>query len=598
MTRKELIEKYLDFFKSKNHAIIPSAPVVPENDPTVLFTTAGMHPLVPYLLGQPHPLGKRIADNQKCIRTVDIGEVGDTTHHTFFEMLGNWSLGDYFKKEAIEWSFEFLTSKKWLGIPIERLAVTVFEGDKNAPRDNDSVEVWKNLGIPENRIAYLPKEDNFWGPAGQTGPCGPCSEMFYWKDISEEPPEEFDTDDPRWVEIWNDVFMEYNKDKQGNFEKLTAQNVDTGMGVERTVAILNNLEDNYLADMWWPIIEKIQKLSNKKYSNSEENKKAMRIIADHIKAAVFIIADKITPSNTEQGYVLRRLIRRAIRYGRVLEIENFTTKVAESVFEIYSDYSELEKNKNKILEELETEEKRFNQTLEKGLNKFQKITQNKKEISGKEAFLLYQSYGFPIEMTIELAKEKNISVNKKDFNEKLKEHQEKSRTAAAGRFKSGLADDSEATTRLHTAAHLLLKALQIILKDKTIEQRGSNITPERLRLDFSFPRKLTEEEIEEIEELVNTQIQNCCEVIREEMSLEEAKEKGACGIFESKYGNKVSIYTIKNPETKEEFSKEICAGPHVKNTSELAGESRNKLFKIKKQSSVGAGVRRIKAVLE
>lgn len=598
ITRKELIEKYLDFFKSKNHAIIPSAPVVPENDPTVLFTTAGMHPLVPYLLGQPHPLGKRIADNQKCIRTVDIGEVGDTTHHTFFEMLGNWSLGDYFKKEAIEWSFEFLTSKKWLGIPIERLAVTVFEGDKNAPRDNDSVEVWKNLGIPENRIAYLPKEDNFWGPAGQTGPCGPCSEMFYWKDISEEPPEEFDTDDPRWVEIWNDVFMEYNKDKQGNFEKLTAQNVDTGMGVERTVAILNNLEDNYLADMWWPIIEKIQKLSNKKYSNSEENKKAMRIIADHIKAAVFIIADKITPSNTEQGYVLRRLIRRAIRYGRVLEIENFTTKVAESVFEIYSDYSELEKNKNKILEELETEEKRFNQTLEKGLNKFQKITQNKKEISGKEAFLLYQSYGFPIEMTIELAKEKNISVNKKDFNEKLKEHQEKSRTAAAGRFKSGLADDSEATTRLHTAAHLLLKALQIILKDKTIEQRGSNITPERLRLDFSFPRKLTEEEIEEIEELVNTQIQNCCEVIREEMSLEEAKEKGACGIFESKYGNKVSIYTIKNPETKEEFSKEICAGPHVKNTSELAGESRNKLFKIKKQSSVGAGVRRIKAVLE
>ncbi len=589
ITRKQLIKKYIEFFKSKEHKEIPNASLVPENDPTVLFTTAGMHPLVPFLLGQPHPLGKRVMNVQQCIRTTDIENVGDTTHHTFFEMIGNWSFGDYFKEEAIKWSFEYGT--KVLKLKKERLAVSVFGGDKREPKvpiDEESAKIWESLGIPKERIVFLKggiyeSKENWWGPAGKTGPCGPCTEMFYWSSNKIPAPKKFDPEDERWVELWNDVIMEYVKDNQGNYNQAKQKNIDNGRGAERILSAINGFEENYLTEIWQPIIKKIEKLSGKKY---KENKKTMRIIADHIKASCFIIADGVLPSNTEQGYILRRLIRRAVRYGRELNLKNFTSKVAEPVFKIYDDYSKLEKNKKQILEELEKEEEKFNLTLEKGLNKFNKISKNKKEISGKDLFLLYQSYGFPIEMTQEIAKEKNIKINKKDFEKELKKHQELSRTASVGKFKSGLADNSEATTKLHTATHLLLESLKIILKDKNIIQKGSNITSERLRLDFSFPRKLTKEEIKEVEDLVNTQIQNSCEVIREEMSPEQARKKGACGIFDKKYGDKVSVYSIGD------FSREICAGPHVKNTCELGH------FKIKKQESSSAGVRRIKAVLE
>ena len=579
-TRKKLIKEYLDFFKSKEHKETANESLIPENDPTALFISAGMHPLVPYLLGQKNPLGKRLVSLQKCIRTGDIEEVGNTTHHTFFEMLGNWSLGDYWKKQAIEYSFEFLT--KHLKIPIVRLAVTCFAGDKNAPKDKEAENAWKSLGIPKERIVFLGKEDNWWGPAGKTGPCGPDTEMFYWKS-SKPAPEKFNPNDNNWVEIWNDVLMQYNKDEKENYNEASQKNIDTGMGVERTIAILNGLEDNYLTEIWQPIIKQIEKLSGKKYKCNE---KVMRIIADHIKASAFIIADGVLPSNTEQGYVLRRLIRRAIRYGKELSIKNFTTKVAEPVFEIYNDYPQLKKNKKIILEQFEQEEEKFNKTLEKGLRLFKKISKNKKQINSKDAFLLYQSYGFPIEITKEIAKERKIKIDEKGFEKELKKHQKLSRTASAGKFKSGLADDSEKTTKLHTATHLLLKALQIILKDKSIIQKGSNITPERLRFDFSFSRKLTKEETKEIEDLVNAQIQNSCEVLREEMSPEQARKKGACGIFNKKYGEKVSVYSIGK------FSKEICAGPHVKNTCELGH------FKIKKEESSSVGVRRIKAVLD
>jgi alanyl-tRNA synthetase len=587
MNRKELIRKYLEFFKSKNHKLIPNVSLVPENDPTVLFTTAGMHPLVPYLLGQKHPLGKRLCNVQKCIRTQDIEEVGDTTHHTFFEMLGNWSLGDYFKKEAIEMSFEFLT--KVLKIPKKRLAVSVFGGDKDAPRDKKAKEIWKDLGIQEERIIFLIKEFNWWGPAGQIGPCGPSTEMFYWKLNDKPAPKEFNPNNENWVEIWNDVLMEYTKDAKGNYNLAKQKNVDTGMGVERTLAILNGLEDNYLGETFLPIIKQIEKLSRKKYSENKDDTRAMRIIADHIKAVVFIIAEGITPSNTEQGYVLRRLIRRAIRLGKKLRLNNFTHKIAEPVFKIYSDYKHLQKNKKQIIKELKKEEDKFNKTLEKGLKEIKKMSLGRsihKNISGKEAFLLYQSYGFPIEMIRDVAIETGTDVDEKEFEKELKKHQKLSRTASAGKFKSGLADDSKATTKLHTATHLLLAALKIVLKDKNIIQKGSNITPERLRFDFSFPRKITKEELREVENLVNAQIQKSCEVIRQEMSHEDAKKQSAEGVFGTKYGDKVSVYTIGD------FSKEICAGPHVKNICELGH------FKIKKEESSSAGVRRIKAVLE
>ena len=582
INRKQLIKKYIKFFKSKNHKEIPNAPLIPQEDPTTLFIGSGVETIIPYLLGQKHPLGKRLHNNQKCIRTGDIEEVGDTTHHTFFEMLGNWSLGDYFKKQAIEMSFEFLT--KVLKIPLEKLAVTCFKGDKDVPKDNESAFIWKNLGVPKERIAFLPKEDNFWGPAGKTGPCGPCTEMFYWS-LDKPAPKKFEPEDKNWVEIWNDVFMEYNKNKKPVYEKLIQQNVDTGMGVERTLTVLNKLEDNYLSSCFMPIIKQIEKLSKKEYRQEEGQTRAMRIVADHIKAAVFIISDGVAPSNTEQGYVLRRLIRRAIRYGKELEMKNFIPKIAEPVFQIYDDYSELQKNKKQILQELKNEEEKFQLTLEKGLKVFKKTAKDKK-ISGRESFLLYQSYGFPLEMTIELAKEKNIKVDEKGFEKEFKKHQKLSRIATVGKFKSGLADSSEKTTKLHTATHLLLAALRDVLKDKNIIQKGSNITPERLRLDFSFQRKLTKEELQDVENLVNAQIQSSCKVIKEEMSPEQAKKKGALGVFDAKYGNKISVYTIGD------FSKEICAGPHVKNTCELGH------FKIKKQESSSAGVRRIKAILE
>ncbi|VVB79962.1 Alanine--tRNA ligase [uncultured archaeon] len=589
ITREELVKKYLDFFKSKGHKILPSASLIPENDPTVLFTTAGMHPLVPYLMGlSQHPLGKKLCSVQKCIRTQDIDEVGDSYHHTFFEMLGNWSIGDYFKREAIEYSFEFIT--KVLKIPLERFAVSVFEGDKDAPRDEESAKIWESLGISKERVAYLPKENNWWGPAGKTGPCGPDTEMFYWKPNNKKAPKKFDPEDNNWVEIWNDVLMQYVKDEKEKYTEAKQKNIDTGMGVERTLTVLNSLEDNYLSSVWEPVIKEIEKVAKKSYKGNE---RAMRIVADHIKASVFIIGDGVTPSNKEQGYILRRLIRRAVNYGRELNMKSFVEKVAEPVFSIYKEYPELIKNRQKIIEELKKEEERFNQTIEKGLNVFNKLTKDKKEMDCKEAFLLYQSYGFPVELIEEECKKRKIKFSIKDFEKECQVHQELSRTASAGQFKSGLADNSEATTQLHTTAHLLMAALRIVLKDQNIMQRGSNITPERLRLDFNFPRKLTDEELKKIEELVNSQIQCNCEVIREEMPLEKAKTSGAVGVFENKYGEKVSVYTVKNPKEKVGyFSKEICAGPHVGNTCQLGK------FKITKEEASSSGIRRIKAVLQ
>lgn len=603
--RKQLIKAYIDFFKSKNHKEIPNASLIPENDPTVLFTTAGMHPLVPFLLGQPHPQGKRLVNVQRCIRTGDINEIGDTTHHTFFEMLGNWSLGDYWKEKAIKYSFDFLTKK--LKIPKEKLAVTIFAGEKNTiSADFKSKKIWEDLKILKNKITFLGKEANWWGPAGKTGPCGPCTEMFYWRSKKpvpkkfnpnlstlategrewEEEKQDWGEESHNWVEIWNDVLMEYNKNKKGNYNKAKQKNIDTGMGVERTVAILNGLEDNYLAGMWLPIIKQIEKLSGKKYKGNE---RTMRIIADHIKASVFIIADGITPSNTEQGYVLRRLIRRAIRLGRKLGLKDFTDKVAEPVFKIYNDYKNLQKNKKQILTELNKEEEKFNLTLEKGLKEIKKMSWGRgmhKKISGKESFLLYQSYGFPIEMIKEVAIETGTEVDEKGFQKEFEKHQTLSRTATQGKFKSGLADSSGQVTKLHTATHLLAQALRQVLHKPDLHQRGSNITEERTRFDFNFDRKLTPEELKKVEDLVNKKISQAIPIKREEMTPEQAKSTGAQGIFDAKYGNKVSVYTIGN------FSKEICAGPHIQNTKELGK------FKIKKEESSSAEVRRIKAVLE
>lgn len=594
--RKQLIKLYLDFFKNKRHEIIPNASLIPENDPTVLFTTAGMHPLVPFLLGQPHPQGKKLANVQRCIRTQDIDEVGDGFHHTFFEMLGNWSLGDYFKEKAVEMSFEFLTSKRWLNIPKEKLAVSVFGGDRDASRDEESAKIWKKIGIPKERIVYLPKEENWWGPAGKTGPCGPDTEMFYYigkKKLGKKSNPK--TKKTEWCEIWNDVFMQYNKNEKGEYKELKQKNVDTGMGVERTIAILTGVNDDYLTDSFYPAIKNIESLSGKSYGKDKEETKAMRIIADHVKAAVFILAEGIEPGNVEQGYVLRRLIRRAIRFGRLLGIEsNFLNDVARVYFEIYDDYAELEKNRNFILEELEKEENRFRKRLERGTREFNKISERllkegKKKINARDAFLLYQSYGFPLEMTIEMAKEKGLKIDSEDFDREFKRHQELSRTASAGRFKSGLADKSEKTKKLHTATHLLHAALRRVL-GKHVQQRGSNITAERLRFDFTYPKKLTNEELKKVEDLVNMVINKKLDVKREEMTLEEAKKRGALAFFSEKYGKRVSVYSI--GEGKKAFSKEVCAGPHVENTAELGR------FRIKKEEAVGVGVRRIKAVLE
>ena len=581
MTSEKIRAKFLRFFEEKGHKVIPSASLVPENDPSVLFTTAGMHPLVPYLLGEKHPSGNRLVDVQKCIRTGDIDEVGDYCHHTFFEMLGNWSLGDYFKKEVIEWSLEFLTSEKWLGLDKNKIAVSVFKGDEDAPFDEEAFEVWKSLGINEKRIARLPKKNNWWGPAGETGPCGPDSEMFYWTGDPNNIPESFNDDNPLWLEIWNDVFMQYNKTTLGKFEQLSQKNVDTGMGVERTLAVVNGLDDNYRTELFWPIIQKIETLSAKKYN---DNQKAMRIIADHLKAATFILGDEkgIVPSNTGQGYVLRRLIRRAVRYGNQLGLKSFTMQIAEVVIEIYENvYPELSKNKNFVLNCLEQEEEKFEKTLENGLKEFEK---------GTSPFVLFTSYGFPIEMTKELAKEKGEEVDEQKFQSEMEKHQDLSRTSSAGMFKGGLSDAGEETKKLHTATHLLRQALEDVLKTE-ITQKGSNITSERLRFDFSFTRKMTDEEKKDVEAIVNKKIGEKLPVNKIVMKKEEAEKTGAAHIFGDKYGEEVSIYFI-GDSLETAYSKEFCGGPHVSNTSELGS------FKILKEEAVSAGVRRIKAVLE
>ncbi|PIN90511.1 hypothetical protein COU60_01680 [Candidatus Pacearchaeota archaeon CG10_big_fil_rev_8_21_14_0_10_34_76] len=720
ISRELLIKKYVDFFKKKNHKEIPSSSLIPSNDPTVLFTTAGMHPLVPYLTGQSHPLGKRLVNVQKCLRTDDIDEVGDSTHHTFFEMLGNWSLGDYWKEEAIEMSFEFLT--KELKIPKEKLAVSCFTGDKDSPKDEESAKIWESLKIPKEHIAFLGKKDNWWGPAGNTGPCGPDTEIFYWNHPGKNnpPPKKFNVSDKNWVEIGNNVLMQYNKDKRlilvdgmhclynedfdlnsellnflhsfnthyllavnkfrdegrnlvkstnfpANWEAfsleehkikkddpkyfetllkqfnlvpeeviyfdhdkknvetakklgilskhydginsikkfitdniyafipLKQKNIDFGGGVERTISILNGLNDNYLSPVFLPIVKEIERISEKRYDSDGDTKASIRIIADHIKASTMILADphQIKPSNVQQGYIIRRLIRRAVRHGFMLGIkENFTTKLFDSIHKIYPDYEELKKNKNFILSQLDEEENKFRNTLEKGITEFEKLIKNKKYLSGKETFLLFQSYGFPIEMTEELCVEKGIKMKKSEFQKEFEKHQELSRTASSGMFKSGLADNSEKTTRLHTATHLLNESLRQVL-GPDIKQRGSNITPERLRFDFNFPRKLTSEEIKKVETLVNKKISSSLKVESQELPFKKALAEGAQAEFGHKYPEKVSVYTIQDStDNRRWFSKEICTGPHVKNTKEIGK------FKILKEESSSAGVRRIKAIVE
>lgn len=573
---------YIDFFVSKGHKQIPSSPVVPENDPSVLFNTAGMQPLIPYLMGEPHPYGTRLCDYQKCIRTNDLDEIGDTTHHTFFEMLGNWSLGDYFKDESITWSFEFLT--KVLNIPVEKLAVTVFAGNDLIPFDEVSYNKWLSLGIKKERIAKTAL-DNFW-IAGTSGPCGPDTEIFYFRS-NEEAPETFDPEDDRWVEIWNNVFMQYYKDENGTVTELPKKNVDTGMGVERITTVLEGVDDNYKSSIWSDVIDLISSITGLPY---EGNEKSMRIIADHIRTAVFISSDPagIKPSNTDQGYILRRLIRRAIRHAKKLGIDissNWEEQIANLIISKYeSYYSELRENKQIVLDVLKNEKEKFNRTLEKGLREFNKVSN--KDIDGDVAFHLYDTYGFPIELTEELAKDAGISVDTKGFNEKFKAHQELSRTSSAGKFKGGLAGNSEIETKYHTATHLLNAALKKVV-GQDVHQKGSNITDERMRFDFSCDHKLSDEEKQKAEDLVNSWIQEGLDVRVEEMSKEDAIKSGAECMFIEKYPDIVTVYTIGD-----NVSKELCGGPHVKNTSELGH------FKIIKEEASSAGVRRIKAILE
>ena len=579
----DLKELYIEFFKRKDHKQIPSAPVVPENDPSVLFNTAGMQPLIPYLMGQTHPYGTRLCDYQKCVRTNDLDNIGDTYHHTFFEMLGNWSLGDYFKDEAISWSFEFLTEV--LHIPVERLAVTVFAGNDYIPFDQTSFDKWLSLGIPECRIAKT-VEDNFW-IAGESGPCGPDTEMFYWR--SNDPiPEDFDPEDPRWVEIWNDVFMQYYKDPEGNVTELPKKNVDTGMGVERTTAILEGVNDNYTSSIWKDVIDLISSISSLPY---EDNEKSMRIIADHLRTAVFIAADPagIKPSNTDQGYILRRLIRRAIRHAKMLNIDinsDWEQDIAKLIINKYKKYyQELSDNEQVVLEVLKNEKTKFNRTLEKGLKEFARATKDNHDIDAATAFHLYDTFGFPIELTVELASELGGSVDIDGFHELFKKHQELSRTASAGKFKGGLAGNSEIETRYHTATHLLNAALKQVVGDY-VHQKGSNITDERMRFDFSCDHKLSDEEKIKAEELVNKWIKEGIDVTVEEMPKSEAVKSGAECMFIEKYPDIVTVYSIGD------ISKELCGGPHVKNTNELGH------FKIVKEEASSAGVRRIKAILE
>ena len=595
MTANELRKKYIDFFVSRNHAEISGQSLIPENDPTVLFTTAGMHPLVPYLMGQDHPAGKRLTDYQKCIRTGDIESVGDPSHLTFFEMLGNWSLRDYFKEEALSMSYEFLTSPEYLGLDKERLSVTVFAGDKDVPRDDEAAQIWLSLGMPEERIYFMPREDNWWGPAGQTGPCGPDSEMFYdtGKDACG------DDCKPgchcgKYFEIWNDVFMQYNKTAEGEYIPLDAPCVDTGMGIERTATMLQGKKSVYQTELFQPIIEALEKLTGVTYGASEDQDISIRIISDHVKAATMIIGDPrgAKPSNLGQGYILRRLIRRAVRHGKKLGItENFLAGISQVVIDMYKEvYSELDEKQELILSELTMEEKQFNTTLKKGEHEFEKMLPNlqknpKMVIPGRLAFKLYDTYGFPVELTEELALENGMTVDREGFDEAFKKHQEASKKGADKIFKGGLADHSEMTTRYHTATHLLHEALKQVLGDH-VEQKGSNITEERLRFDFSHPEKMTPEEVQEVQDIVNREIKKSHPISMKNMSVEEAKELGARALFSSKYGEQVKVYFIGD------FSIEVCGGPHVENTSEL-GE-----FIIKKEQSSSRGVRRIKAVLK
>jgi len=579
MKAVELISSYLVFFKKKDHKVIPSVSLVPENDPTVLFTTAGMHPLVPYLLGEPHPLGKRLVSLQRCVRTDDIDQVGDACHHTFFLMLGNWSLGDYFKKEAISWSFEFLTRE--LEIPVEKLSVSVFGGDSDAPCDKESAEIWERLGIAKERIYYLGKDDNWWGPAGATGPCGPDTEMFYDSGKKScgkncQP----GCDCGKYIEIWNDVFMEYNKTKEEKYEQLGQKNVDTGMGVERIVAVLSGFDDDYKTELFWPIIEEIERISGKKY---EGDKRAFRIISDHIRGVCFMIGDGVEPSNKERGYVLRRLIRRSVFYGRNrLGIsEPFIARVAEKAMDIYIElFEELIKTKENILSVLEKEEEKFLLTIKRGHKEIGK----QKELSGKTAFYLYESFGFPLELTMEIASERGEKIDKKEFEQEFMKHQELSRISSKGKFSGGLADESKKTTKLHTATHLLHWALRTVLGDNVI-QKGSNITVDRLRFDFNYQEKLSSEQISRVEELVNEKINENLAVEMRVMSFSQAKKKRAIAAFGERYPKKVRVYFIGE-------SCEVCGGPHVDFTGCLGK------FKIFKEESAGSRVRRIYAKLE
>ncbi|MDD5726126.1 MAG: alanine--tRNA ligase [Patescibacteria group bacterium] len=619
LTTDQVRQMFLDFFKQKGHAIIPSASLIPENDPTVLFTTAGMHPLVPYFLGETHPMGKRLASVQKCLRTVDIDNVGDNRHGTFFEMLGNWSLGDYFKEETIQWSYELLVSKEWFEIDPERLFVTVFKGDDDAPRDDESINMWQAQfavhGIAADvgeagkdepalksqgpRIYPYHKDNNWWGPAGQTGPCGPDTEIYF---DTRKPHNPFfgamchpACDCGRFVEIWNNVFMQYNKRDDGKFEPLAQRNVDTGMGLERMAAMLQGVPTIFDTDLNQRLIKVLADVFKVVYGQAEERDRSIRIIIDHIRAATFIIGDPrgVTPSNVGQGYIVRRLIRRAVREARRLGIETLMSPtVAEAVISEYEKtYPELETNAQKILSELKKEEEKFGATLERGLKEFKRMFDKEKQITGEQAFILYSTYGFPVEMTEELVREQGAKVDREAFAEEFKKHQQLSRTASAGVFKGGLADHSEETAKLHTATHLLQQALRMVLGSH-VAQKGSNITAERLRFDFVHPEKMTPEQIQQVEKIVNDVIQRDLAVDYQEMTVDEAKAAGAIGLFEDKYGAKVKVYTVHDPQDPRGFfSKEICGGPHVTHTGELGG------FKIQKEEAVSSGVRRIKAVV-
>ena len=599
MNANELRSKYIAFFKSKNHVEISGQSLIPENDPSVLFTMAGMHPLVPYLLGEPHPSGNRLTDYQKCIRTGDIDEVGDPSHLTCFEMLGNWSLGDYFKKESIAYSYEFLTGKDWLALDPRKISVTVFAGDENAPRDDEAAQFWKDNGMPEDKIAYLPASDNWWA-AGPTGPCGPDTEIFYWVGDG-LPPEGSNkaTDSENWMEIWNNVFMQYNRVDEKTLVPLKKKNVDTGMGLERTNCILQGKNSVYLTEIFQPIIRTIEGLSGYKYGTEEEKDKSVRIIADHTRSSVFILGDQrgVTPDRVGAGYVLRRLIRRAVRHGMKLGIErDFLAEIAVTVIENFKDaYPELEQNREKVCRELTAEEAKFRQTLKKGEAEFQKLLPNlmknpKKIISGKVAYNLYETYGYPLELTQELGAEHGFTVDVDGFKDAERKHQEASKTVDAGVNKGGLAEQSEVTTKYHTATHLLQQALVDVLGNQ-VAQKGSNINNERMRFDFTFDRPMTKDEILRVEEIVNQKIKEDLPVTMEVMPLDKAKQSGARALFTNKYGEDVKVYTIGWDAQSDWFSKEVCGGPHVQHTAQI-GE-----FKIQKEQSSSAGVRRIRAVI-